>query len=148
MNLETGEIKIGQTKHPLKRLEQIREIEKAPLVLLGILEDVVPLEKKLHRKFESFRTRGEWFKATLPLLDYINKLNGGYTVLKSPNNKPVEGPLETAFYSIELVDDNYELQCKHCNYVTLWPSRMQAARSGNAHSKMHKNEIIKFASEE
>jgi hypothetical protein len=76
MNLETKEIKIGQSQQPLMRLNQLREEEKAPLLLLGVVEDVVPLEKKLHRKFEGCRTRGEWFKASTSLLDYVSKLNG------------------------------------------------------------------------
>ena len=70
------------------------------------------------------------------------------TIPKASVSKSVDGPLETAFYVIKPVDDSYELQCRHCDYVTLWPSRMQAARSGNAHSKMHKNGHRKFVAKE
>lgn len=54
-------------------------------------------------------------------------------------SKAVEGPMETESYAIDMLGDEYEMRCKYCEHITIWPTRTQAARSGNAHSKMHKN---------
>ena len=74
-NPSTGEVKIGQTKNVKARLQSLQTEEGVPLILLGVEEDVVPLEKRLHRKFKKFNTRGEWFKVEGALAKYLSQLS-------------------------------------------------------------------------
>jgi len=61
------------------------------------------------------------------------------TLPKISSSKSVDGPLDTEFYTVRPIDDQYEITCSKCGTSSLWPSRVQAVRSGNAHSKAHKN---------
>ncbi len=75
LNPKTGEIKIGQSCDVQARLHQLETEEGTTLYLLGVQEDVIPLEKRLHQKFSGLRTRGEWFRAERDLRTYILNLN-------------------------------------------------------------------------
>jgi hypothetical protein len=59
----TGAVKIGRSKHPEKRLEQLQTGSPYRLRLILILKDQGHLEKELHECMERGATRGgeEWF---------------------------------------------------------------------------------------
>ena len=60
---KTGAIKIGRSKNPSKRLKQLQTGCPDKLKLLVIFENKGHLEKNLHRRLKSYksRRRGEWF---------------------------------------------------------------------------------------
>jgi len=59
----TGAIKIGRSKHPKKRLEQLQTGCPYPLRLILVLENQGHIERDLHKRLERGKTRGgeEWF---------------------------------------------------------------------------------------
>lgn len=61
-------IKIGISYDPEERAKSLNA------ELLGHIEGDRDLEAKLHREFNDLRTRGEWFKAKMPLLERIEAL--------------------------------------------------------------------------
>ena len=72
-NPQTNEIKIGQSVQPESRLATLAREQDAKLILLGTMEDRVPLETILHRQFAHLKVKGEWFAADDELVDYVNK---------------------------------------------------------------------------
>jgi hypothetical protein len=67
-------IKIGWSKDPLKRLEQLRTGCPYPLEMLGCMAGEESDERALHEHFAHLRERGEWFKAEPWLLAHIRWL--------------------------------------------------------------------------
>ncbi len=68
MNTKTGSVKIGQSHNPKERLIRLRytmtrnrELIGPNLELLGIAEDVLPLEKILHEIYKPYQIENEWF---------------------------------------------------------------------------------------
>lgn len=79
-----GLIKIGRSLNVNKRLTSIKnEICVYDIEILKVINGKGKLESKLHKKFKDlnyrFKTNGknntEWFKPTVELLDFINKVN-------------------------------------------------------------------------
>ena len=62
MNI-TGDIKIGRSKHPEKRLKQLQTGCPHKLKLILVVEDMGWYETVLHRRmaFAAIRKNGEWF---------------------------------------------------------------------------------------
>lgn len=54
-------IKIGYSKNPQKRKKALAQAGIRPLVLLGVLNGGVWLEKLMHERFAAHRRFGEWF---------------------------------------------------------------------------------------
>lgn len=68
-------VKIGVSADPLRRLEALQIGNPSKLkLLLTINQNIYLNEKRLHEKFEKWHIRGEWFKYTKELKDYINNL--------------------------------------------------------------------------
>jgi hypothetical protein len=59
-------IKIGRSKHPLKRAGQLH------CNLLRVIPDDGCTEAEVHELFAHLRTKGEWFRADIELTRYID----------------------------------------------------------------------------
>lgn len=98
-NPRTGEIKIGQSGNPKDRLIQLRSETQDDLVLLGCIEDKLPLETIFHIYFKDYRTHGEWFYFDDSAMKQISLL----TTLKNRLE------FETLFF-----EDSHDTKCKLC----------------------------------
>lgn len=58
----SGDIKIGRSKDPYKRLKQLQTGSSSKLNLIGVYPNCGWREKSLHMMLESFRLEGEWFR--------------------------------------------------------------------------------------
>jgi hypothetical protein len=72
-NQQNGYFKIGRSKDPLKR-EKTLQAEEPEVALLKIWEAEPSFEKYLHKKYTTFRKRGEWFALTFKELYEIKDL--------------------------------------------------------------------------
>lgn len=67
----TGFIKIGRSSNPELRLKQLSTGSPNDLVIIGAISGGSKVESELHRQFSFLRERGEWFKATDELRNFI-----------------------------------------------------------------------------
>lgn len=67
-----GPIKIGFSSNPLSRLPALRTASHAEVRILAIIRGSEHDESNLHRQFNAYRMRGEWFQPSQPLLDFID----------------------------------------------------------------------------
>lgn len=67
-------IKIGISKNPYKRVEQLQTGSPHRLFLLGVCKGNYQDEAVLHRMYKHLRVSGEWFEATLELRGGIEKI--------------------------------------------------------------------------
>lgn len=74
-NKKTKHIKIGISIHPEVRKKQISAQEQADIKILHIVSSAGrKKEKELHMKYKKYNVRGEWFKPSKVILDYIKSL--------------------------------------------------------------------------
>lgn len=69
-----GSIKIGySTKNPLERLKSIQGNNPRRLHIAGTIETLACqfVEGELHKKFDAYHISGEWFDASLELVEFI-----------------------------------------------------------------------------
>jgi len=89
-----GNIKIGWSEDPIKRLQQHQTSNSRELRMLVYVKENPDYEKEIHRKFQTSKTQGEWFKPDKRLLvhiekerskffEIVQKLSTDYDVLKS-----------------------------------------------------------------
>ena len=89
-----GNIKIGWSEDPIKRLQQHQTSNSRELRMLVYVKGSPDYEKEIHRKFQTSKTTGEWFKPDKRLLvhiekerskffEIVQKLSTDYDVLKS-----------------------------------------------------------------
>tara|TARA_B100000212_G_scaffold305555_1_gene253632 strand:- start:516 stop:821 length:306 start_codon:yes stop_codon:yes gene_type:complete len=75
---KTGDIKIGRSKDPKRRLKQLQTGSPHKLKLLLVIEGKGKIEKSLHNRLQQYRSRrnGEWFDfdCTGCLPDWISEL--------------------------------------------------------------------------
>src|SRR5689334_3921911 len=71
---KTGQIKIGYTKHLLKRFAFIQGHSADRLELLIHINAGKEDERALHERFKASRAHGEWFEPTKDLLEAVAKL--------------------------------------------------------------------------
>jgi len=72
INSGTGNIKIGYTRdNPEKRLANLQTGCDAELRILNVVDGSTEKESMLHRKFDKNRIRGEWFKPSEEMFEYI-----------------------------------------------------------------------------
>lgn len=81
-----GAIKIGTASDPTERLKELQTASPLGLLLLTSIPGDSEYEKKLHKKFEAYRTNGEWFHPAAELLEYIEN---------SKNNKTTDEEIKT-----------------------------------------------------
>ena len=67
-------IKIGYSLSPELRLGQLQVGSGQTLELIGIMDGTVMTERKIQKKFEHLRIRGEWFQATTELIEFIDSV--------------------------------------------------------------------------
>ena len=68
-----GNIKIGWSDDPIKRLTQHQTSNSRELRMLVYVKGSQEYEKEIHRKFQNSKTTGEWFKPDKRLLVHIEK---------------------------------------------------------------------------
>lgn len=71
--VDSGFIKIGRSLNPELRLKQLEAGSPNQLVILGKVSGGSELEAELHKRFSAHRERGEWFRATRELRDFIKE---------------------------------------------------------------------------
>lgn len=71
-NKNSEAIKIGYTGNDInKRLSELQIATPEELKLIGVMDGEIKEEKKLHLKFNELLIRGEWFKSTKELNNFI-----------------------------------------------------------------------------
>lgn len=80
----SGYIKIGQSLTPVDRMRAIRSgldkseipeaVDRGKIECIGFIAGGRAEEMQLHRKFERFQAKGEWFIAAPELLDHVRQL--------------------------------------------------------------------------
>ena len=68
-----GNIKIGWSDDPIKSLTQHQTSNSRELRMLVYVKGSPDYEKEIHRKFQTSKTTGEWFKPDKRLLVHIEK---------------------------------------------------------------------------
>ena len=68
-------VKIGFSKSPKKRLQQLQTSNSNVLVLLGFIDGMETEESYCHQLFEKDKKIGEWFNLSDQIVDYINLNN-------------------------------------------------------------------------
>ena len=68
-----GNIKIGWSEDPIKRLQQHQTSNSRELRMLVYVKGSPDYEKEIQRKFQTSKTTGEWFKPDKRLLVHIEK---------------------------------------------------------------------------
>ena len=71
-DVETGLIKIGESRNPPGRKTQIEQSAQCRLEILATIPQPVPIERLLHFRFEYCRVHGEWFRPDPELLALID----------------------------------------------------------------------------
>lgn len=76
---DTQKIKIGRSKNPKSRLEELRVRPDCAGFVLSLLakiksDDCVSLETSLHKKYKEINIKNEWFRPSSSLIEYINSL--------------------------------------------------------------------------
>lgn len=91
---EHGPVKIGYSSDPKKRLDALQIGAAEPVYLRALVAGAHHEEQALHRKYDEFRLRGEWFN---PSDDMLDELMGMPQVdpksvvpLRRPRKKPME----------------------------------------------------------
>ena len=73
LNEATGLVKIGKAINPERRLSELEHMNGRELRLLAIFPDSGDTgERRLHAKFLSLRSRGEWFKYGPRIKGFLN----------------------------------------------------------------------------
>lgn len=75
---ESGPIKIGIAQDVQKRLRGLQVSTPDKLTLLCTAPGGVQAEAKLHRRFASYRLRGEWFAAHPDILAEVERIKSEY----------------------------------------------------------------------
>lgn len=80
--LQIGErVKIGTSRKPLKRVQEIASGLHAPIQRLVIVVGTRADELQLHDRFSAYRTGGEWFVASRPVILTIGRCAAAGTVI-------------------------------------------------------------------
>lgn len=70
----SGPIKIGYSKAPERRLQQLQVSHPEPLRILATVPGTKGMEGELHARWNQFRLEGEWFSPHASLLAFIASL--------------------------------------------------------------------------
>ena len=76
-------VKIGRAANPKARLKSLQTGSSSPLELIKVIPNHSGhLETELHKKFASLRQRGEWFRYTRAIRNYLGILSPQDALLK------------------------------------------------------------------
>jgi hypothetical protein len=102
-------VKIGHTREGIQsRLQCCRTHSPVPVTLLGYGVGSRREERRLHRKFRSLHTHGEWFKLTEKLREFIVSYVRDYRApLSRVNRLVIGGP--------EVLGNSRPSQCEVCH---------------------------------
>lgn len=64
-------VKIGRSRNPVARINTLQTFSPTPLKTLFILEG--DRERELHQRFAAYRTKGEWFRVSGELREFIRE---------------------------------------------------------------------------
>lgn len=67
-------VKIGWSKDPWRRLVKLRSDNAGECAMLGVVPGTQADEAALHREFDAYRVRGEWFEWWGPVSDFIRSM--------------------------------------------------------------------------
>lgn len=75
-NANQSVVKIGVANKPMKRLKTFQTGNHEELILLRVIklpsrDSAFKLESALHKKFKKYHIRGEWFRLSESLLEFI-----------------------------------------------------------------------------
>jgi hypothetical protein len=72
--------KIGMSKTPLERITTLGVVLPFPIETLAVIEtdDMVALERQLHKHYDEFRLNGEWFDLRDDHVEDIQAMEGDY----------------------------------------------------------------------
>jgi len=72
----SGQYKIGRTNHPARRLNRFDVVLPIDTKIVALLRshDAATLENRLHRRYRSVQTRGEWFELEPDQIQEIRSL--------------------------------------------------------------------------
>ncbi len=78
LNYDSKAVKIGIAKNVGRRMASLQTSSPSELKLIGKIRaksvaKARELEKSLHQTFDKYLIRGEWFKAEIDLLNYIQE---------------------------------------------------------------------------
>ena len=109
-----GPIKIGKTEDMKSRMHDLQVGNPDQLRLVGVQDRD---EITLHIKYRDHRLRGEWFKASQEIVDYINQLDNlgrATTPAVVYSDQQTDKEREQEIEISELVDEKWELR-NECN---------------------------------
>jgi hypothetical protein len=86
-----GPIKIGCSPTPRGRLTQLMQWSPVPLCILATAPGGFVAEAHIHHRFAADRVRGEWFKPSPNLLDYIRRVATVGRIEGAPPEVPIHG---------------------------------------------------------
>ncbi len=92
-SLENGYYKIGVSKHPQKRIQQLQTGNSSEIKLISIYlsENSNKVEKTIHRRFSHLKKHGEWFELSISeetkFLSLCKEIDKNLNILKKINNK-------------------------------------------------------------
>ena len=68
-------IKIGLSKRPDERLQALQRFNGRALRVTMAIRGDYAVEREIHKRFKHIRGKGEWFKATKELKEFISDLH-------------------------------------------------------------------------
>jgi len=108
------EVKIGFSLHPKRRIRQLRSEFGVPLQLLATMEGDEDRECSLHKLFETFHLRGEWFRL-VPEIRLFIESRGAFHTLQA-----IQFSKSTILLSDALSDALTELLNEYRNQASCW----------------------------
>ena len=90
--LETGYYKIGISKHPSKRIQELNTGNSSELKLINTYQtdNYSKVETALHNQYSHLKKGGEWFSLSLEdeqsFISNCERIDNGITFLKRNNN--------------------------------------------------------------
>jgi hypothetical protein len=104
-----GEIKIGTSRNPLKRVKNLEHKIDDNLEVLCIIRGGVNLERQLHERFCEYHVRNEWFFPGKKIIDFITELIRDGKDIKHEPERLIESEVERT----NLVTVTIKLRASH-----------------------------------
>ena len=99
---EHGPVKIGHSADPKKRIDMLQVGAAETVYLRALVAGAQPDEKALHRKYDEFRMRGEWFHPSDDMLHELMRLPQvdpkSVVPLRQPRKKPMDATAAEAIW--------------------------------------------------